>query len=154
MPRVLWKGAVTFGLVHIPVALYPAAKRDTLDFDWLDQRDMHPVGYKRVNKETGKEVPKEDIVKGLEYEDGHYVVLSNEEIKAANVKSTQLVEILAFVDAQSIPPTYFDTPYYLAPTQRGEKVYALLREALKRTRKVGIAHVVIQTKQHFAVLIA
>ncbi|HKQ24954.1 MAG TPA: Ku protein [Burkholderiales bacterium] len=153
MPRALWKGAITFGLVHIPVGLYPAASHDELDFDWLDRRDMAPVGYKRVNKETGKEVPRENIVRGLKHQDGRYVVLSDEEIRSANVKSTQTVDIVAFVDAGRIDVTFFDTPYFLAPLARGEKVYALLREALKREQKVGIAYVVIQTKQHLAALI-
>ena len=153
MPRALWKGAITFGLVHIPVGLYPAAAHDELDFDWLDRRNMAPVGYKRINKETGKEVQRENIVRGLRHEGGRYVVLSDEEIRGANVKSTQTVDIVAFVDAGSIDVTYFETPYYLAPLPRGEKVYALLREALRREHKVGIAYVVIQTKQHLAALI-
>ena len=153
MPRALWKGAITFGLVHIPVALYPAATHDELDFDWLDRRDMAPVGYKRINKETGKEVPRENIVRGLKHDDGRYVVLSDEEIRSANVKSTQTVDIVAFVDAGAIDVNYFETPYFLAPLARGEKVYAVLREALRREHKVGIAYVVIQTKQHLAALI-
>jgi DNA end-binding protein Ku len=153
MPRALWKGAITFGLVHIPVALYPAARENRIDFDWLDKRDMKPVGYKRVNKATGKEVDKDDIVKGIEVEDGRYVVLSDEEIRAARPEKTQTVEILAFVDADRVAPIYFDSPYVLAPSGRGsEKVYLLLREALKASGKVGIAQVVIQTKQHLALL--
>jgi DNA end-binding protein Ku len=152
MPRALWKGAITFGLVNIPVAVYPAASSDGISFDWLDKRDMAPVGYKRVNKETGKEVAKENIVKGLEYEDGHYVVLSDAEIKAANAKATQTIDIVAFVDADSIPPAYFDTPYFVGPGARGEKVYALLRETLKKENKIGIAYVVLQTRQHLAAL--
>jgi DNA end-binding protein Ku len=153
MPRALWKGAITFGLVHIPVALYPAASHDELDFDWLDRRSLAPVGYKRVNKETGREVQRENIVRGLKQEDGRYVVLSDDEIRAANAKSTQTVDIVSFVDAGEIDVTYFEVPYYLAPLARGGKVYALLREALRRERKVGIAYVVIQTKQHLAALI-
>lgn len=153
MPRALWKGAITFGLVHIPVALYPAARENRIDFDWLDKRDMKPVGYKRVNKVTGQEVTKDDIVKGIEVEDGHYVVLSDEEIKASRPEKTQTVDILAFVDASEIAPQYFDSPYVLAPTGRGEKVYLLLREALKKAGRIGIAQVVIQTKQHLAALI-
>jgi DNA end-binding protein Ku len=153
MPRALWKGAITFGLVHIPVALYPAARENRVDFDWLDRRDMKPVGYKRVNKVTGQEVSKEDIVKGIEVEDGHYVVLTDEEIKAARPEKTQTVDILAFVDREDIAPKFFDSPYVLAPTGRGEKVYLLLREALKQTGRIGIAQVVIQTKQHLAALI-
>jgi DNA end-binding protein Ku len=153
MPRALWKGAISFGLVHIPVALYPASRQDELDFDWLDRRSMAPVGYKRINKETGREVQRENIVRGIKHGDGRYVVLSDDEIRTANVKSTQTVDIVAFVDAGEIDVTYFETPYVLGPLKRGEKVYALLREALKRERKVGIAYVVLNTKQHLAALI-
>lgn len=152
MPRALWKGAITFGLVHIPVALFPAARENRVNFDWLDRKTMKPVGYKRVNKATGKEVAKEDIVKGIEVEEGHYVVLSDDEIKAARPDKTQTVDILAFVDREHIAPMFFDSPYVLAPTGRGEKVYMLLREALKASGRIGIAQVVIQTKQHLAAL--
>ena len=152
MPRALWKGAITFGLVHVPVALYPAARQDELNFDWLDKRDMAPIGYKRINKETGKEVDKENIVRGLEHDHGQYVVLSDDEIRAAKLKATQTVDIVAFIEAGQIPPAYFETPYFLAPVGRGEKVYALLRETLIREKRVGIAYVVIQTKQHLAAL--
>src|SRR5438105_12588849 len=115
MPRAIWKGAVSFGLVHVPVGLYAASQQEEVDFDWLDRRSMDPVGYKRVNKRTGKEVPKEQIVKGYEYEDDQYVVLGAEDFKRANLAATQTVEIHAFVDRESIPPMYFETPYYLAP---------------------------------------
>jgi len=153
MPRALWKGAITFGLVHIPVALYPAARERSVDFDWLDRKTMKPVGYKRINKATGREVNKEDIVKGVEVEGGEYVVLTDEEIRAANPERTQTVEILAFVQGQDIAPVFFDRPYVLAPSGRGaEKVYLLLREALKKSGRVGVAQVVIQTKQHLAAL--
>jgi len=152
-PRVLWKGAISFGLVHIPVALYSATVDHAIDFNWLDQRTMDPVGYKRVNKKTGKEIAREQIVKGIEYEDDQYVVLSDEEISAAYPKTTQTVEIEAFVPADSIPFVYLERPYYVAPINRGAKVYALLRETLQRAGRVGIARVVIQTKQHLAVLV-
>jgi len=152
MPRALWKGAIVFGLVHIPVDLYPGAKDNDLDFDWLDKRDNAPVGYQRVNKATGKPVEMSDIVKGYEWEKGNYVVLEDEEFKAANPKATQTVEILAFVDRESIPPLFFEKPYRLAPGKRGEKGYALLRETLKRANKVGIAQVVIRNRQHLSLL--
>jgi len=152
MPRVIWKGAVSFGLVHIPVALVPATTRQGVDFDWLDKRSMDPVGYKRINKITGKDIEKENIVKGVELEKGHYVVISEEEISAAHPKATQTVDIVAFVDAEKIPFLFIDTPYYLTPDRRGEKVYALLREALVSTGKVGLANVVLHTKQHLAVV--
>lgn len=152
-PRTLWKGAISFGLVHIPIALYPATTEQGLNFDWLDRRSMDPVGYKRINKRTGKEIAKEDIVKGIEYEDGRYVVLSADEISAAYPKTTQTIEIETFAAADAIPFIYLDRPYYVAPINRGAKVYALLREILRKTGKVGIARVVIQSKQHLAALI-
>uniref|UniRef100_A4XXA3 Non-homologous end joining protein Ku n=1 Tax=Ectopseudomonas mendocina (strain ymp) TaxID=399739 RepID=A4XXA3_ECTM1 len=152
MPRAIWKGAISFGLVHIPVALNSATRSQGVDFDWLDKRSMEPVGYKRVNKVTGKEVGKENIVKGVAYEKGRYVVLSEEEIRAAHPESTQTIDIFAFVDSEQIPLQHIDTPYYLAPDRRGEKVYALLREALSSTDKVALAHVVLHTRQHLAAL--
>ena len=151
--RTLWKGAITFGLVHIPIGLYSATAPGGIDFDWLDRRTMDPVGYKRVNKKTGKEIDKDDIVKGVKVQGGDYVVVSPEEIAAAYPRTTQTIEIEAFVDADEVPFVYLERPYYVAPVNKGDKVYALLREALKDTGKVGIAKVVIQTKQHLAVLI-
>lgn len=151
--RVLWKGAISFGLVHIPIALHSATEEHSLNFDWLDKRTMDPVGYKRVNKKTGKEISKENIVKGIEVEDGHYVILTPEEIEAAYPKTTQTIEIESFVPANSIPFLYLERPYYISPINKGAKVYALLREILNRSGKVGIAKVVIQTRQHLAVLI-
>lgn len=151
--RALWKGAISFGLVHIPVALHSATASQGLDFDWLDKRSMDPVGYKRINKATGKEITKENIVKGIEYEDGQYVVLSPDEIAAAYPKTTQTVEIEAFVPLKDIPFVYLDRPYYMSPINKGAKVYALLREVLRKSNKVGIAKVVIQTKQHLALLL-
>ena len=151
--RTIWKGAISFGLVHIPVGLYSATVSTGIDFDWLDRRSMDPVGYKRINKVTGKEIASADIVKGVEYQDGRYVLLSPEEIAAAFPKVTQTIEIETFVDADEIPFVYLERPYYTAPLKRGEKVYALLREALSTSKKVGLAKVVIQTKQHLAVLI-
>jgi DNA end-binding protein Ku len=154
MPRTIWKGAISFGLVHIPVALYPATKEEDISFDWLDKRSMDPVGYKRINKRTGKEIEKENIVKGLKQEGGEYVVLSDEDIKKAYPRATQTIDIEAFVDQQDIPFLYLERPYYLAPTGKGsEKVYALLREALLDSGKIGIARVVMSNKQHLAALI-
>lgn len=150
--RVLWKGAISFGLVHIPIALHSATSEQGVNFDWLDKRSMDPVGYKRINKKTGKDVDKDNIVKGVEYEDGQYVILTQEEISAAYSKSTQTIEIESFVDAGDIPFLYLERPYYVSPINKSAKVYALLREVLVKTGKVGIAKVVIQTKQHLAVL--
>ena len=153
MPRVLWKGAISFGLVHIPVGLYSAEKRNSFDLTMLDRRTMKPVGFKRYNKETGEDVSWDDIVKGYEYEKNRYVVLTEEDFKRANVEATQTVDILSFVDEDEISSMYFETPYYLAPDKRGHKGYALLRETLKQTGKIGIANVVIRTRQYVAALI-
>lgn len=153
MPRALWKGAISFGLVHIPVSVHPASRAEALDFDWLDRRTMDPVGYKRINKKTGKEIRKEDIVRGLEYENGEYVVLTDDEIRAAYPKTTQTIEIDGFVSAQEVPFVLLERPYYLAPTGKGQKVYALLRETLLAEGRIGIARVVIQTKQHLAAVV-
>jgi DNA end-binding protein Ku len=151
--RVLWKGAISFGLVHIPVALHSATSDNALDFDWLDKRTMDPVGYKRINKKTGKEIDKDNIVKGIAYEDGQYVVLTDEEIAASYPKSTQTIEIESFVANTDLPFVYLERPYYVAPINKGQKVYALLRDTLLNTQRVGIARVVIQTKQHLAALV-
>ena len=151
--RVIWKGAISFGLVHVPVALYPASSEGGVDFDWLDKRSMDPVGYKRINKRTGKEIRSTDIVKGVKIEEGHYVVLSDQEIKDAFPKTTQTIEIEAFVQAAEIPFVYLERPYYLEPVAKGEKVYALLREAMAQAGVIGIARVVLHTKEHLAALI-
>jgi DNA end-binding protein Ku len=153
MPRVLWKGAISFGLVHIPVGLYSAEQRNSFDLTMLDRRTMKPVGFKRYNKETGEDVPWDDIVKGYEYEKGRYVVLTEEDFKRANVEATQTVDILSFVKQDEIPPMYFEMPYYLAPDKRGQKGYALLRETLRQTGRIGLANVVIRTRQYVAALI-
>lgn len=151
--RALWKGAITFGLVHIPIGLYSATAESEVNFDWLDKRTMDPVGYKRVNKKTGKEIAKDDIVKGVEYRKGEYVVLTPDEIEEAYPRTTQTIEIESFVDIDEVPFVYLEKPYYTAPVNKGEKVYALLREALRQTGKAGIGKVVIQAKQHLAIVL-
>jgi DNA end-binding protein Ku len=151
--RVLWKGAISFGLVHIPVGLHSATTESGLDFDWLDKRSMDPVGYRRINKKTGKEITRENIVRGIAYEEGQYVVLTDQEIADAYPRTTQTIEIEAFVKAGDIPFVYLERPYYVAPINKGAKVYALLRETLLKTGKVGVARVVIQTRQHLAALV-
>ena len=155
MARSLWKGAISFGLVNVPVELHSAKKRTAeLDMTMLDKRDLAPVGYKRVNKATGKEVAWGNVVKGYEYKDDKYVVLSDEDFRRANPEASRTVDILAFVDLADIEPQYFETPYYLVPEKRGEKAYALLRETLEKAGKAGIASVVIRTKQYLAALVA
>ena len=152
MPRSIWKGAIAFGLVHVPVALYPASQEDDIDFAWLDKRSMDPVGYQRVNKRTGKTITKENIVKGVKQEDGAYVVMDDDEIRDAYPKTTQTIEIEAFVKAAEIPFVYLEKPYYLEPLAKADKVYALLREAMIAHEVIGIARVVMHTKEHLAAL--
>jgi DNA end-binding protein Ku len=149
----MWKGAISFGLVHIPVELYPATSEHSLDLHMLDRRDFAPIGFKRYNKNTGKEVSWDDIIKGYEYADDEYVVLSDEDLRRANPDATQTIDILAFVDAGQVPLIYYEQPYYLAPGKGGDKVYALLRETLRDVGKIGIANVVIRVKQHLAALV-
>jgi len=153
MPRALWKGDISFGLVNIPVELYPAEEHKEFKFAMLDKRDFSPVGYRRYSKKSDKEVEWANIVKGYEYEKDQYVVLSDEDFRRANVKASQTIDIQAFVPAIEIPLQYFETPYFLAPTERGKKVYALLRETLRATGRVAVAQVVIRTAQHLAAVI-
>ena len=151
--RALWKGSINFGLVNIPVALYPAETSKSLDLDMLDRRDFSPIKYQRINKKTGKEVPWDQIVKGYQYQKGEYVTLSDEELRSANVDATQSVNILDFVAADEISPVYFDKPYYLEPLKNGRRAYMLLREVLIKSNKVAIARVVIRTREHLASVI-
>jgi DNA end-binding protein Ku len=151
--RTLWKGAISFGLVHIPVSLHSATQENRVKFNLLNKDTMSPVGNKQVDKSTGEAMAKEEIVKGYEVEKGEFVVVSPDEIKAAMPRSTQTIEIESFVDAADIPSVYFNKPYYVAPAGKGgQKPFALLRETLRRTNKVGIARVVISSRQHLAAL--
>ncbi|AOJ07877.1 Ku protein [Burkholderia mayonis] len=153
MARMIWKGAISFGLVHVPVQLYPATRTVKPSFRLLDKRSLDPIGYRQINKRTGKEVPREDIVRGYEYEKERYVILSDDEIQAANPESTQTVDILTFVNDEAVSFLYLDTPYYLVPDRGGAKVYALLRDALKASGKIGIALVVMRDRQHLGAVI-
>ena len=153
MPRVIWKGAISFGLVHVPVALYPASSESGIDFDWLDKRTMDPVGYQRINKRSGKPIDKQFIVKGTKTEDGDYVVLSDDEIREAYPRTTQSIEIECFVAADQIPFVHLERPYYLEPVGKSEKVYALLREAMLGAGVVGVARIVMHLKEHLAAVI-
>lgn len=152
MARAVWKGHVSFGLVNVPVNLFPAEQRADLQLHLIDSRDHARVRYERVNEETGEEVPWDSVVRGFEYSDGNYIVLSDEELKRAAPEATKSVEIQSFVNAGDIDPIYFDTPYYLEAGKGGEKGYVLLREAMKESGKVGIAKVVIRTRQYIAAL--
>lgn len=153
MARALWKGAISFGLVNVPVELFPAEERKAFKFSMLDKRDLSPVGYKRFSKSSGKEVAWEDIVKGYEYDKDQFVVLSDEDFRKANPKATQTIDIKAFVAADELAAEYYETPYYLAPAGRGQKVYALLRETLRTTARVAIAQVVIRQTEHLAAVV-
>src|ERR1044071_4734772 len=148
--RAIWKGAISFSLVNIPISLYPATRSEDLKFRLLRKSDLSPINYKRVAEEDGKEVAWEDIVKGYEYEKGDYVVLEEADFKRAQITSNQTVDIKEFVDLSEIDPMFFDQPYFLAPEKGGAKAYVILREALKRSGKVGIAKVVIKTREHLA----
>lgn len=149
MARPVWSGSISFGLVQIPVGLHVAEKDvEGLKFTLLDEKDLSPVGYKHVNKVTGEEVPKERRVKGVEVEKDEYVVLTDEDFKAANPKATETIDIVKFVDPEEIPPQRFEKPYYLAPQKRGAKAYVLLRDALRKTGKVAIATFVLRQRQH------
>ena len=152
MARYLWKGSLSFGLVEIPVGLLPAESRNELKFSFLDRRDFAPVGYQRYNKKTEKPVPWEDIVRGYEYEDGEYVIMSDDDFKRANLKSTQSIEILSFVEEKEVDPILLETPYYMVPLKKGSKAYGLMRDTLERTGMVGIARYVMKTRQHIAAL--
>jgi DNA end-binding protein Ku len=151
--RAVWKGAINFALVHVPVSLYPAAQDNGIDFDWLDRRSLDPVGYKRYNKRTGRELKPQDIVKGVRQPNGKYVVLSEAEVKAAFPRSTQSIAIESFVKAEEVPPSMFERPYFVEPASSAEKVYALLRDAMLDAQVIGIARVVMHTKEHPVALI-
>ncbi len=148
--RAIWKGSISFGLVNIPIALYPATRRENLKFRLLRDGDLSPVNYKRVAEKDGKEVPWEKIVKGYEYEKGKFVVLSEKDFQRVDLEATQTVDIQDFVDVEDIDPMYFYKPYYLEPQKGGDKAYVLLRETLEKTKKVGIAKVIIKTRQYLA----
>src|SRR5258708_28807203 len=145
MARAIWKGSISFGLVNIPIALYPATRREELKFRLLRKGDLSPVNYKRVAEKDGKEVPWDQIVKGYEYEKGKYVVLKDEDFERVDLEATQTVDIQDFVDQEELDPMFFYKPYYLEPQKGGDKAYALLRDALKDTNKVGI-----KTRQYLA----
>lgn len=150
--RGLWSGAISFSLIHIPVSLHTAARAHELDLNLLDKRDFAPVGYQRYNKSTGKVVEWNDVVKGFEYEKGEYVVLTDEDFRRANVEASRTIDIQTFVARDAIAPYYFDTPYFLVPDKNGERVYALLREALERSEKLAVATFVLRSRQHVAAL--
>jgi DNA end-binding protein Ku len=154
MPRSIWKGAISFGLVNVPVTLYAAERTQELRFNQLDRRTMSRVREKRVDEKSGQEVPYEEIVKGFDTGGGQYVVLTEDDLKRANPKATQTVNIIGFVNADEIDLSYFVKPFYLAPIGSGKKGYALLRAVLRESGRVAIAKVVIRTREHLCAVIA
>jgi DNA end-binding protein Ku len=148
--RAIWKGSISFGLVNIPIALYPATRTEEIKFRLLREKDLSPVNYKRVAEADGKEVPWDQIVKGYEYEKDKFVVLKEEDFEAVEVESTQSVDIIRFVKLEEVNPIYFHKPYFMEPQKGGDKAYVLLREALRESGRIAIAKVVIKTRQHLA----
>ncbi|MBC7984382.1 MAG: Ku protein [Candidatus Obscuribacterales bacterium] len=152
MARPIWNGMLSFGLLNVPVQLFSADKSVDLHFRMLDSRDKNPIRYERVNAETGEEVPWKEIVKAFEYSKGNYVIIDQEELRAAAPEATETVEIETFVPREAINPVYFEKPYYLVPGKKAEKGYVLLRDVLRKTKQVGIAKVVIRTRQYLCAL--
>src|SRR6202011_1829843 len=154
MAHAIWSGSINFGLVSIPVKLFTAVRsgKNDIAFNFLHKKDKGRIKNERVCSVDGKNVPWDEIVRGYEYEKGQYVILTDEDIKKASVEATQSVDIVQFVDAKEINPMLYDTPYYLEPDKKGRHAYALLREALKKSGKVGVAQVVIRTREHLAAL--
>ena len=150
MARPIWTGTLSFGLLNVPVSLMTGERRTDLHFRMLDSRDRKPVRYERVNAETGEEVPWKEVVKAFEYDKGSYVVLEEADIKAAAPESHETVEVETFVDAAAIDPRYYEKPYVLVPAKKAEKGYVLLRETLRGSNRVGIARVVIRTREYLA----
>jgi DNA end-binding protein Ku len=148
--RAIWKGSISFGLVNIPIALYPATRTEEIKFRLLREKDLSPVNYKRVAEADGKEVPWDQIVKGYEYEKGKFIVLKEEDFEAVEVESTQSVDIIRFVKLEEVNPVFFHKPYFMEPQKGGDKAYVLLREALRESGRIAIAKVVIKTRQHLA----
>ncbi|MFL5753971.1 MAG: Ku protein [Bacteroidia bacterium] len=149
--RSLWTGAIGFGLVNIPVKLYSATQSSTLDLDMLDAKDHANIKFKRVNENSGKEVSWQNIVKGYKYND-EYIILDDKDFEQANAKKTRTIDITDFVDEKEIDTIYYETPYYIEPDKSGERAYALLREALLKTGKVGVATFVLRNKESLALL--
>jgi DNA end-binding protein Ku len=148
--RAIWKGNISFALVSIPISLFSATRRDELSFHYLHKKDMSPVSYKRFCDTENTEVPWEEITKGYEYEKGQYVEITDEDLDKADVELTKTIQILEFVQEEEIDPIYFEKPYYLEPQKGGERAYALMRDALAESKKVGIAKVVLKSREHLA----
>ncbi len=152
MARAMWKGAIAFGLVNIPVELYSAVREHRPRFRMLHAKDESPVHYERVCQKDGKPVAWEDLVKGYEYEKGQFVVLTKDDFKTAALEKTRTIDILDFVDPQEVDERYFETPYYLQPGKGADRAYALIREAIRESGKIGVAKIILREKQHLAAI--
>ena len=152
MARAIWKGTISFGLVNIPIALYPATRREELKFRLLRKNDLSPVNYKRVAEKDGREVPWNDIVKGYEYAKGKFVMLTREDMKRAALEKTRTLDILNFVPGQDIDDRFFETPYYVVPGKGGDRAYAVLRKALRQSGKTAVGKIMLRETQHLAAL--
>jgi len=148
--RAIWKGNISFALVSIPISLFSATRRNELSFHHLHKKDMSPVSYKRFCDTEDVELAWEEITKGYEYEKGQYVEITDEDLDKADVELTKTIQIVEFVQEEEIDPIYFDKPYYLEPQKGGERAYALMRDALAESKKVGIAKVVLKSREHLA----
>src|SRR5437773_9859378 len=146
--RPTWKGSISFGLVYIPIAVYPATREEKLSFRQLRRTDLSPIKYKKVAEADAKEVPADQIVKGFEYERGRYIVMNDEDFEKVRIESTHSIDITDFVDLEQVDPKFFYKPYFLEPQKGGEKAYAVLHNALRRTGQIGIANVVIANREH------
>jgi DNA end-binding protein Ku len=148
--RPIWKGSISFGLVYIPIAVYPATREEKLSFRQLRRTDLSPIKYKKVAEADMKEVPASDIVKGFEYERGRYVIMNDEDFEKVRIESTHSIDITDFVELEQVDPKFFYKPYFLEPQKGGEKAYSLLHKALSGTDKIGIAKVVISNREYLA----
>jgi len=148
--RAIWKGNISFALVSIPISLFSATRRNELSFHYLHKKDMSPVSYKRFCDTEDTEVPWEEITKGYEYEKGQYIEITDEDLDKADVELTKTIQIVEFVKEDEIDPVFFDKPYYLEPQKGGDRPYALMRDALAQSKKVGIAKVVLKSREHLA----
>lgn len=152
--KAIWNGSLAFGLINIPVRVYPASEERVLDFHMLHKKDLSPIRFARICKEDGKEIPYKDIVKGFEYEKGEYVVVTEDDFKAANAKKTSTIEIQHFTDLDEIDPIYLEKPYFLEPDKKAGKAYQLLSEALNKSKKVAIVNFVFRNKEHIGVILS
>lgn len=150
--RAMWTGALSFGLINIPVRLFSATQDHSLSFNLLHKKDLSPIRYARICKADGKEIPYEDIVKGYEYQKGDYVILVDEDFKRANVKKTKTIDMVEFTDEKEIDPIFYEKPYYLEPDKGADKAYVLLREALQKSKKVGVAKFVLHNREHLGII--